>query len=283
MKNYFFLILMSVAALFTGACQNRVEINQNVQPPVAVMPPAPEPPPKASPTPAVPNLQAELTDDRNKTTDSPIGSVDFKNYTYPLPHGWQNPDGSDITLVNGRLSPVGVDANGDLSDEEKVDLKSRRRIGMSYVTTKFIDVTGDGQSEAIVILKIGTGGSAIPQIVYVFEWKNKQPELIWSFRTGDRADGGLKDIYHSEEHPDTVVVELFGQDRFLLGQMETGKITGDYEQLCCPTHYTRSFYKWNGKVFLMQGKRQTWSFADASSPPLENMGDTADKKKGAKK
>ena len=101
-----------------------------------------------------------------------------------------------------------------------------------------MDVTGDGEDEAVVILKIETGGSAIPQLVYVFTWKDGKPELIWPFRTGDRADGGLKDVRAENGQ---LVIELYGQDRFILGQTETGKITDDREQLCCPTYFTRSF------------------------------------------
>jgi len=224
------------------------------------------------PTPSIPNLQTELFDDRNKTTTSPIGNFDFKNYTYELPRGWQNPDGTaDFTLTNGRVAPVeGKVIKEDMTDEEKAEVKLGRRIGMSYVTTKFMDVTDDAQDEAIVILKVETAGAAIPQIVYIFDWKDGKPELLWPFRTGDRADGGLKDIRFENG---LLVIELYGQDRFLLGQTETGKITGDEEQLCCPTHWTRSFYKWNGKSFTMQGKRLTYSVAAPSEPPTENLGD----------
>ncbi len=145
-----------------------------------------------------------------------------------------------------------------------------RRIGLSFVTAKYFDATGDGQDDAVVVLKIETGGSAIPQVVYVFEWKNGAPELLWPFRTGDRADGGLKDIRAENGE---IVVELYGQDRFLLGQTETGKITGDEEQLCCPTFFTRTNYKWNGTSFLMNKKRLTFSLADKNALPVENLGD----------
>ncbi len=240
---------------------------------------APEPSPAAtviaspvgSPTPAIPNLQSELLDDRDKTTDSPFSNFDFRNFTYDLPRGWQNPDGTtDFTLTGGKIAPVEGAVSDDMTDEEKADIRQRRRIGMSYVTTKYLDMTADGQDEAVVILKVETGGSAVPQLVYVFTWKDDKPELIWPFRTGDRADGGLKDI---RVENGVAVVELYGQDRFIYGQMETGKITGDEEQLCCPTHFTRSMYKWNGASFTIQGNRLTFSIAEPSAPPTENLGD----------
>jgi hypothetical protein len=163
---------------------------------------------------------------------------------------------------------VAVDTDIGMDPDELAERKARRRIGMSFVTTKYFDATGDGQDEAVVILKVETTGTAIPQIVYVFTWKDEKPELVWSFRTGDRADGGLKGINSGDGD---VVVELFGQDRFLLGEVETSKILHDEEQLCCPTYFTRSRYKWNGKHFLLQGKRLTYSVADLSQAPVENM------------
>ena len=262
-------------------CGTKVETNQNLNVPTAVVSPTEIPQPTVVPTPSIPNLQAELTDDRNKTTTSPIGNFDFKNYTYELPRGWQNPDGStDITLTNGKIAPIETAVDEDMDPEKKAEAKQQRRIGMTYVTSKFLDVTGDGADEAIVVLKIETGGGAIPQIAYVFEWKGGKPELIWPFRTGDRADGGLKDL-RSENGE--LVIELYGQDRFVLGQTETGKITGDEEQLCCPLFFTRSFYKWNGKNFLMQRKRLTYQVADMSAAPQENLGDIVNNPKNFKK
>ncbi|HBR57759.1 MAG TPA: hypothetical protein DEA22_09880, partial [Blastocatellia bacterium] len=207
---------------------------------------------------------------RFAATESHLANFDFRNYTYPLPRGWQNPDRTDAALVNGRLEPVAAGIDDDMSDAEKAAARSERRIGLSHVVTKYFDVTGDGVDEAIVILKIETTGNAIPQIVYIFEWKEDKPELLWYFRTGDRADGGLKDIHPSRS---LLVVELFGQDRFLLGEVETGKITGDEEQLCCPTYFTRTFYKWNGNHFVRQGNRLTFLTADPLAAPQSNLGD----------
>ena len=209
-------------------------------------------------TPKLPNLQNEILDEKNKITDSPIGKFDFKNYVYPLPRGWQDVDGKEATLENG------------------VRRRSEEKIGLSFVATKFGDVTGDGEDEALVILKIETAGSAIPQLVYIFTMKTEEPELIWYFRTGDRADGGLKDL---RAETGELVVELFGQDRFILGELETSKITGDIEQLCCPTFFTRNRYKWNGKNFQLQGKRETFSIEDKTAPPIDNKGDEKIKNK----
>ncbi|MGD9564155.1 MAG: hypothetical protein AB7F88_18325 [Pyrinomonadaceae bacterium] len=262
--------------LFTLSCGSGADVENST---AAVSPPAPsnnaEPVKNfrsvsAERSPSMPDLQAELMDDRGKTTSSPIGQFDFRNFTYPLPRGWQHPDGDEVTLANGELEPKFRDIREEMSPEEKAAARAERRIGMSYVTTRFLDANADGADDAVVILKVETGGAAIPQLVYIYQWKENAPELLWNFRTGDRADGGLKDIRVENGE---LVVELYGQDRFLLGQTETGKITADEEQLCCPTYFTRSFYKWNGRDFLRQRKRLTYSIANPSTPPLENFGE----------
>jgi hypothetical protein len=271
------------AATLFSACTQTAERANTAPPPdathAAELPQAPPAEPPASP---IPNLQTEIVDDRNKQTSSPLGTFDFKNHTYPLPRGWQNPDSAEITLVNGRVEPVAVDTDIGMDPDEIAERKSRRRIGMSYVTTKYLDVTGDGEDEALVVLKVETTGSAIPQIVYVFTWKDDKPELIWPFRTGDRADGGLKDLRAENGE---FVIELYGQDRFLLGETETSKITDDEEQLCCPLFFTRSRYKWNGKNFQLQGKRLTFPTNDPTATPVENMMEIVEKqsKQKAKK
>lgn len=214
-----------------------------------------------SAAPQLPDTQVEILDDRDKTTNSEIGNFDFRNYIYPLPRGWQDDDGKDAVLEDGARR------------------MAEKRIGLNYVTTRYGDVTGDGADEAFVILKIVTAGSAIPQIVYVFTWKNEKPALIWHFRTGDRADGGLKNIYAENGR---LAVEIYGQDRYILGEVETMKITGDEEQLCCPTHWTRARYEWNGSEFRMQGKRLTFSAADKNAPPVENKNEIFEKQKKGK-
>ena len=210
----------------------------------------------------MPNLQAELLGQENSKTPSPLGSFDFKNYTYPFPHGWQDVDSKEFALENGSRSV------------------SEEKIGISYVTTKYGDATGDGADEAFVILKIDTGGSAIPQVVYVFTWKDDQPELIWHFRTGDRADGGLKNL---RTENGSVIIELYGQDRYILGESETLKITGDEEQISFPMFFTRTGYKWNGSNFRLEGKRLTFSLKDKNAPPVENMGEIVEKENREKK
>ena len=273
------LPLAIAVLLFTAACSTQAPQEQKIYAEAAT--PISEPAePEVSPSPQVPNLQAEILDDRGKTSHSPLVTVDFKNFTYPLPRGWQHQDGDEITLTNGNLQPKFKNIEEEMTPEEKAAARAERRIGMSYVTTKYFDVDADGLDEAAVIVKVETGGSSIPQLVYVYTWKEDRPELIWNFRTGDRADGGLKDVRGENGE---LIIELYGQDRFLLGETETSKITDDEEQLCCPTYFTRSRYKWNGRNFQLQGKRLTFLTADPAAAPLENMMEVVEKQKSGKK
>lgn len=203
-----------------------------------------------------------LSVEKNETTDAPIGKYDFKNYTYPLPIGWQGAGMREVTLEKG------------------IYQMSQEHVGASYIGTKFGDVTGDGREEAIVVVRIDTGGSANPQIVYIFEWKDDKPEMIWYFRTGDRADGGIKDLRAENGE---LVLQLYGQDRYLVGQLETMRITGDVEQICCPSYFTRTRYKWDGANFKLQGKRETYSIEDKNAPPVENMGEIVEKEANEKR
>ncbi len=202
-------------------------------------------------SPLVPQIAGELP----KTTNSPIGKFDFTNYSYPLPQGWKDADG-EVVLENGESEVI-------ISEDE-------RKLGAKFIQTTYGDINGDGQDEAIVIIKLETGGSALPQVVYFFEWKDDKPNLITHFRTGDRADGGLRDL---KVENGQLIVELYGQDRYILGEIETGKITGDEEDLCCPTHFTRTHYKLNGNRFSLQGKRETYLVAEPDAPPVENLGE----------
>ena len=244
-----FITLISLFTLFSACGSSEANSAQNPQQQSELTSKNPPADDVQTAAPKPHELQSEIIGKENTLTTSDIGKIDFENFTFPLPRGWQDSDGSKVELKNG------------------VRRMSENKIGISHVTTKYGDATGDGEDEAFVILKIETAGSAIPQVVYVYSLKNNEPDLIWHFRTGDRADGGLKKIYTEEGN---IVVELYGQDRYILGEVETNQITGDESQICCPTHYTRSKYKWNGSNFRMDGKRETFSMTEEDTPPEEN-------------
>ena len=167
----------------------------------------------ASPAPKI-----ELTPSR--TPAQPIRSVDFNNVAFPH-------------------YPVFI---GDRGKKEYVTLAAGEG---GPAKLGYGDVTGDGVEEAIMMLGIETPGSAIPEIVYIFTLDDGRPKLLWSFETGDRADGGLRNVYADHGQ---LVIELFGKDRIIGSNLYGGE-----EGLCCPSSFTRARYEWSGSNFRLKG------------------------------
>ena len=99
---------------------------------------------------------------------SPIRSVNFAKIAYPNFPVYGRSETKHTTLKPGQGEP-------------------------SHIS--YGDVTKDGVEEAMVVLPIETQGSAIPYYVYVFTMENGKPKLLWDFEAGDRADGGLRQVY----------------------------------------------------------------------------------------
>jgi hypothetical protein len=155
-----------------------------------------------------------MTPQSSGTSQSPIRSVDFDNLAYPNFPDYSRDQKRRLTLKPGEGGPNFIN---------------------------YGDVTGDGSEDAVVALGIGVRGSAVPDYVYIFTVEKGKPKLIWDFETGDRADGGLRNVYADNGQ---LVVELFGKDRVIGGQLYKGD-----EGLCCPSSFTRTRYKWTGKNF----------------------------------
>jgi hypothetical protein len=111
------------------------------------------------------------------------------------------------------------------------------------------DATGDGEEEGLVALGVESGGSAQPHVIYVYGMRGNHPGLLWRFEDGDRADGGLRRIYAENGG---LVVELYGKGKIVGGDLfaDDGTPGGD----CCPTHFTRARYRWDGERFMLNGE-----------------------------
>jgi hypothetical protein len=171
---------------------------------------------KVSPTPAA-GAQPSLSP--TSTTNSPIRLVDFDNTAYPNFPDYSGSKKRRITLMPGKGGPWHIN---------------------------YGDITGDGAEEAMVVLGIESRGSAIPKYVYIFTMEKGRPKLIWDFETGDRADGGLRQIAAENGQ---LVIELFGKDRVIGGQLYRGE-----EGLCCPSSFTSARYRWTAKRFELISK-----------------------------
>lgn len=163
-----------------------------------------------------------------QTLDTSIRKVDFQNFTYVGPDDYSE----TFALKNGEKAFV-------LDKED----------GIFLGNILYDDLTGDGREEAIIRMEIQTGGSAIPDPVFVYTLADKKPKNLWKFVTGDRAEGGLKDVYAIDG---ILIVELYGDNKFKNGMWESTIPDGKFKGFCCPTVYTRTKFKWDGKEFVVK-------------------------------
>lgn len=94
-----------------------------------------------------------------------IRSIDFANFTFP----WLSELGEStktFTLRGGELAPT-RDKNG-MVDE----------MGVALQSIVYGDLTRDGGEEAMVVLSLVTGGSAIPHTTYIYKSENNSPKLL---------------------------------------------------------------------------------------------------------
>lgn len=154
----------------------------------------------------------------NSKGSNPICSIDFANFTYVWPDS--KPE-RKFTLVQG----------GYKATESYTEGPPAAHLMGVY----FGDATNDGLKDAIVVMSITSGGSAIPHIIYVYEHQSSsnEPKLLFGFETGDRALGGLKSVYTDAGQ---LVVEIF----------EEFPNKGD----CCPSKFKRTAYRWHEEKFV---------------------------------
>jgi len=179
-------------------------------------------------------------------TQPGVRSVDFANHTYPIDRTLRDPrqPRSYVTLRAGETA------------------ETQRTIGMHLTHVVYCDVTGDGMEEAIVRLGIHTGGSSMPNAVYIFTWNKDRLKLLWAFITGDRADGGYRNVYADQGE---LVVELYGKARKVGANYNRGD--EDLTPACCPKYYTRTRYRWDRGRFRQQGALVTLSNPDGHGSP----------------
>ena len=196
-----------------------------------------------------PSLVAPSTPDLNPTPlASEYGSVrqiDFENFTY----FWtkEQGEGENFTLKSGKLEMVGDESGANLGKIE------------------YGDVTNDKKDEAFIRISPETGGNCQCEMVFVYTVENKRPKLLWSFDTGDRAEGGLKKVY---AHKSELVVETFGDNKFENDKWEFGfakKVVG----YCCPTAFTKMHFIWSGEKFVEKGNREILDY-DWKNPSNKN-------------
>jgi hypothetical protein len=186
-----------------------------------------------TPTTFPPSQSSSAT--RDETLTSPIRKIDFENFTYP-----ETADYYSFTLKGGEHPFI-------MNKED----------GIYLGKVDYSDVTGDEQEEAILTISLRTGGSAMPNLIYVYTLKNENPHLLWGFMTGDRAEGGLKRVYTENSE---LVVETFGENKFENDNWKFSLPQKNAGGLCCPTAYTKIRFKWENEKFVPEGNPELFDF-----------------------
>lgn len=214
-----FITLILIVTFALSACQKSAAENNQVKPQNL---PTALPTVSLSPTPA-PNL------------DSSIREVDFKNFSYAFTDIVGN-----FTLRNGEKPRI---PKGDA--------------GIHLDKVEYADVTNDEAEEAILTMSVETGGSSIPSAIFIYTMKKNKPNLLWNFVTGDRAEGGLKELYVENGE---LAVELFGDSKIVNDKWSFSVPKEKDLGAGRPAVYTKNRFKWNGKQFVVQGNPELFDY-----------------------
>jgi hypothetical protein len=179
--------------------------------------------------------------------DADIRSVDFRNFDYPKISGEID---TEIHLRNG----IHKNLFRDLDPQSEEDSPSN---GAAYLEQVIYNYDDDGKPIAIVVLDVDSGGTMSQSEIFLYGWEEKKPRLIWSFETGDRADGGLRTVYF-ESGGHNLVMELCQE--------------GANDPLCCARYFARHFYNWRGGMFVKLGSDQ-WIPLPKQPPRLTSWRD----------
>lgn len=148
---------------------------------------------------------------------------DFKNFTYE----WFPSDYStfvkqkDITLVNGS-SPVTETSKKNLMFEANL------------MNVSCIDITADGEKEAIVTVSVSFSNKARPTRIFVFGSGKEKPKLLWKYDTNAK-DRSLRGFYKEGE---ILVIEEYDD-----------KYGNPTPAACCPQRFFRNYFSWKENNF----------------------------------
>ncbi len=179
----------------------------------------------------------------NYSNYNPVTNGVFANFTFPAGpvfRGSTDDDGrKSFTLKNGIFEP-GLGANGYIN-----------RLGTYLKSFDFADVTGDGRKDAIVVVGNLCDCSGVWFGVYIYRMAGRKPgRLMWSFQTGDRAAGGLRQVVGRNRK---LIVETYGA-----GSGPGRLPSRDPDCMVCEKEYTRRTYAWVGNHFTQHGKSRVF-------------------------
>jgi hypothetical protein len=153
---------------------------------------------------------------------------------------WLGAAGEPIRLMDGKW---------------RQEARPDRFAGLSLEEVPYGDLDGDGNDEALVVLRHESGGTQYHYYVYVFTIELRRAKLLTYFRSGDRAQFGLYRVAIEDEN---LIVDLFDPE---------GR-EGD----CCSTAIIRSRYRWREDRFESYVRSESGVPASTSRRPVNIFG-----------
>jgi hypothetical protein len=160
-----------------------------------------------------------------------IRAVDFRNFDYPRIPGERD---VEIHLRNGIHPNLFRDGDPDA----EVDSPRNGEASLSQVLYGY-----DNEVEpiALVVVDVNAGGTMTLSELFLYKLVDGAPKLLWSFESGDRADGGLRTVYFEKG---SLVLETYNE--------------AAEDPLCCASYFTRHFYAWKNSDQLVELGKEEW-------------------------
>jgi len=189
-------------------------------------------------------------------TSQDLKQFDFKDYSYPWggPPNWSE----ELEWLDLTESNVVRLTNGRWSDPAQDEERAKYKLPFAGLTLESVssgDLTGQGQDDAVVVIRYDTGGTQFEEFVYIYSLVAGHPSLLAYFHAGDRAYLGLYRVYAQHKE---LVVELY----------DPSKRTGD----CCSSGLIRTRYRWNANKFEPVGKKEFGTTQTPSRLPVSPFG-----------
>jgi hypothetical protein len=191
------------------------------------------------------------------TAQSNIRQIDFKNFTYPLSGhllGHESLQWLSVPVPAESIKTKSIHLvdGSDLTKDSSVMMDGKEYAqyeGFTFESVQFAEVTGNGEEEAIVVLRYLTGGTQTTNYVYIYEIDQQKPKLLAYCHTGDRSDFGLYGVYGKGG---LLVFELLDPKRA--------------SALCCSSGVVVSRYKWHDSRFEVFGASERHIISAPSNP-----------------
>lgn len=151
---------------------------------------------------------------------------------------------TDIRQVDFKNLSYNVNAKLVLMRKGKGEYVSRRDKYESFSANvdKIIygDLTGDGKDEAAVVVGYRGSGTGSFNDGFIYILRNGRPELLATFKGGDRADGSIADV---KIQGGLLIVERLAPEAPGVG-------------LCCPEYIDTTRHQWRGSQLVQVGNKQ---------------------------